>query len=44
MEGTGNNVSLLLGSELDKVHCISGYTDRKLRIVLGMLLSIQTEQ
>ena len=41
MEGTGDDVSLLLGSELDEVDGISGYTDGQLRIVLGMLLSVQ---
>ena len=41
MESTGNDVSLLLGSELDEVNGISGHADGQLRIVLGMLLSVQ---
>lgn len=41
VESTGNNVSLLLRSELDKVHRIAGHADCKLRIVLRMCLSIQ---
>ena len=41
MEGTGDNVCLLLGSQLDEVNCISGYADGELRIILGMSLCIQ---
>lgn len=41
MESTRNNISLLFGSQLDEVHCVPGHTDGKLRIILGMLLSIQ---
>ena len=41
MECTGNNVSLLLGSELDEVNRISGHADGQLGIILGMLLSVQ---
>ena len=41
VEGSGDNVSLLLGSKLNEVYCVSGNTDGELRIVLGMLLCIE---
>jgi len=41
VEGSADNVCLLLRRKLDEVNCISGYTDSQLRIVLGMLLSIK---
>jgi hypothetical protein len=41
VEGSGDNVCLLLGSKLDEVYCVSGNADGELRIVLGMLLSIE---
>jgi hypothetical protein len=41
VEGTRDNICLLLGSQLDEVDCISGYADGELRIVLRMLLSVQ---
>jgi len=40
MEGTRDNISLLLGSELYEVNGIAGNPDGKLRIILGMLLCI----
>lgn len=40
VEGTGDNVLLLLGSKLDEVYCVSGHADGQLGIVLRMLLSI----
>ena len=41
MECSGDNVVLLLLGKLDEVYCISGNTDSELRIVLGVLLSIE---
>ncbi len=41
MECTGDNVSLLLGCKFDKVYSVAGNSDGKLRIILGMLLSIK---
>ena len=41
MEGSGDNVVLLLLGELDEVYGIAGNPDCELRIVLGMLLSIE---
>ena len=41
VERTGDNVCLLLRCKLDEVYCVTGNTDRQLRIVLGMLLSVQ---
>ena len=41
MEGTRDNISLLLGSELYEVNGIAGNPDGKLRIILGMLLCIE---
>ena len=40
VEGTGDNILLLLGSKLDEVYCITGHADGQLRIVLRMFLSI----
>lgn len=41
MEGSGDNIILLLLGELDEVNCITGYTDSKLRIILRVLLSVK---
>ena len=41
VECSCDNVVLLLLGKLDEVYSVSGYTDSKLRIVLGMLLSIE---
>ncbi len=41
VEGTADDISLLLGGQFDKVYGISADTNRKLGIVLGMLLGIQ---
>ena len=41
VECSGDNVVLLLLGKLDEVYCISGNTDSELRIVLGVLLSIE---
>ena len=40
MEGTGNNILLLLGSKLNEVYCVPGHTDGQLRIILRMFLCI----
>ena len=41
MEGSCDNVILLLLGELDEVNRITGNSDGELRIVLGMLLCIE---
>ena len=40
VEGTGDNVSLLLRGQFDEVHGIAGHADCQLGIVLRMLLRI----
>ena len=41
MEGSGDNLILLLLGELDEVYSISGNTDSELRIFFGMSLSVK---
>jgi hypothetical protein len=41
MEGTRDYICLLLGSQLDEVYSVSGNADGKLRILLGILLSVK---
>ncbi len=41
VEGSGDNIILLLFCELDEVYGIAGNSDSELRIVLGMSLSIE---
>ena len=41
MEGSCNNVVLLLFCKLDEVYGITGNADCKLRILLGVLLSVK---
>ena len=41
MEGSGNNLVLLLLGKLDEVYRIAGDTDGKLRIFLGVSLRIK---
>ena len=41
VEGTADHIRLLLRSQLDEIHRITTHTDRELRIVLRMLLSVQ---
>ena len=41
MEGTGNNLVLLLLRQLDKVNSVTGNTDGQLGILLRMCLSVQ---
>lgn len=40
VEGSGDNVILLLFSELYEVYSVARYTNCELRILLGMLLSV----
>ena len=41
VESSGDNIILLLGSQLDEVYRITGYADCQLRVFLRMLLSVQ---
>lgn len=41
MECSGDNVILLFLGQLNEVYSITGNTDSQLRIVLGVLLSVQ---
>ena len=36
MEGAGDYLALLLRSELDEVHGVTGHADGKLRVLLGV--------